>query len=154
MLDVPLEDIDRIEIIRSPGGTMWGANAVNGVINIITESAEASQGGLISAGTESEDRADTLVRYGGQIGQSGQSGDYRIFGRFFDIGNSVFPAGQQAADGWVAGHAGVRSDWTLSDRDTLTVQRDFLKTDKSRTITTLFFNALPLQKTFNDPVYE
>jgi iron complex outermembrane receptor protein len=97
MVDVPLENIERIEVIRGPGGTVWGANAVNGVINIITKSAGATAGGLISAGTGSEDRADALVQYGGQIGQNG---DYRVFGRFFDIGNSVFPDGQQAADGW------------------------------------------------------
>jgi iron complex outermembrane receptor protein len=149
MVDVPLENIERIEVIRGPGGTVWGANAVNGVINIITKSAGATAGGLISAGTGSEDRADALVQYGGQIGQNG---DYRVFGGFFDIGNSVFPDGQQAADGWLAGHAGFRSDWNLSPRDTLTVQGDFLKTDESQTITTLFSNVLPLAKTFNDPL--
>src|SRR6202044_3885848 len=79
-------------------------------------------------------------------------GYYRVFGQFSDIGNSVFPGGQQAADGWLAGHGGVCSDWTLSPRDTLTVQGDFLKTEESQTITTLFSNALPLTETFNDPI--
>ncbi len=149
MVDVPLEDIDRIEVIRGPGGTVWGANAVNGVINIITMSAQGTKGGFVSAGTGSQDRADTLLQYGGQIGQDG---DYRVFGKFFDTGNSVFPSGQQAADGWLGGHAGLRSDWTLSPSDTLTVQGDFLKTSESQTITTLFLNNLPLTETFNDPL--
>jgi iron complex outermembrane recepter protein len=149
MVDVPLENIDRIEIIRGPGGTVWGANAVNGVINIITKMAADTQGGLISAGTGSEDRGDGLLQYGGDIGQAGS---YRVFGRYFDVGNSVFPNGQQAADGWQAGHAGFRSDWDLSSSDSLSVQGDFLKTDESQTITTIFANALPLEETFNDPL--
>jgi iron complex outermembrane receptor protein len=149
MVDVPLEDIERIEIIRGPGGTVWGANAVNGVINIITKSAMETKGGLISVGGGSDDHADSLVQYGGGIGQNG---DYRIFGKFFDVGNSVFPAGQEAADGWLAGHAGFRSDWNVSPHDWLTVQGDFLKTDESQTIATLFSNALPITETFNDPI--
>jgi iron complex outermembrane receptor protein len=149
MVDVPLEDIDRIEVIRGPGGTVWGANAVNGVINIITKGAAATPGGLLSAGTGSQDRAESLLQYGGEIGNDG---DYRVFGRYFDIGNAVFPSGQQAADGWMAGHAGLRADWNLSPRDSLTVQGDFLRTQESQTITTVLENALPLVATFNDPL--
>ena len=149
MVNVPLEDIDRIEVIRGPGGTMWGADAVNGVINIITKSSKATQGGLISTGAGSQDHADGVIQYGGGIGQTGA---YRITANYFDIGSSVFPNGQQAADGWQSGHAGFRSDWDLSQSDTLTVQGDFVKTAESNTITTLFSDALPLTKTFNDPV--
>src|ERR1700678_4701 len=148
MVDVPLEDIDRIEVIRGPGGTVWGANAVNGVINIITKGAQATGGGLVSAGTGSQDHADALVQYGGQ---AGPDGDYRVFGKYFNTASSVFPDGREAADGWSGGHLGSLSDWNLSQRDSLTVQEDFLHTDESQTITTLFSNALPLASTINNP---
>src|SRR5690348_3954957 len=68
---LPLEDIDRIEVIRGPGGTVWGANAVNGVINIITKSARDTQGGLVSAGTGTKDSAQGLAQYGGSAGTKG-----------------------------------------------------------------------------------
>jgi iron complex outermembrane receptor protein len=70
MQDVPLEDIDRIEMIRGPGGTVWGANTVNGAINIITKPSRQTQGGLVAAGTGTEQSADTLLQYGGTAGQA------------------------------------------------------------------------------------
>jgi iron complex outermembrane receptor protein len=82
----------------------------------------------------------------------GQDGAYRVFGRYFNIANSAFPDGREAADGWQGGHAGFRSDWNLSASNALTVQGDFFKTDEGETITTLFSNALPLAETLNDSV--
>src|ERR1700680_4538193 len=62
--DVPLEDLDRIEVIRGPGATLWGSNAVNGVINIITKKASDTQGGLVVGGGGPQERAG-MIRYGG-----------------------------------------------------------------------------------------
>src|SRR6266853_72621 len=78
--DVVLEDIDRIEVISGPGGTLWGVNAVNGVINVITKSAAATQGGLVAArgGNRGSEGA---ARYGGALGEDGH---FRIYGKYFD----------------------------------------------------------------------
>ncbi len=147
--DVPLEDIERIEVIRGPGGTVWGANAVNGVINIITRSSQDTQGGLITVGTGSEESANGSVQYGGKAGKKGH---YRVFGRYFKVDSSPTADGSDAADGWHGSHAGMRSDWTLSDRDTLTVQADLFGASEGQTLTTLFSNQLPGFRTFNDKV--
>jgi iron complex outermembrane receptor protein len=147
--DVVLEDIERIEVIRGPGGTVWGANAVNGVVNIITKRAEATQGGLVTAGGGSQAAAQGLARYGGQIGTVGA---YRVFGDYSNVGNSPSPQGEQLVDGWHKMHGGFRSDWDLSPRDTLTVQGDLLHTRESQTLDTLFSNDLPREAIIDDRI--
>src|SRR5712691_6236445 len=79
--DTLLEDIERIEVIRGPGATLWGANAVNGVINITTKAAKDTQGGLVTAGTGNQERGLGAVRYGGQAGHHGY---YRFFAKYFN----------------------------------------------------------------------
>ena len=75
--DVLLEDVDRIEVIRGPGGTLWGANAVNGIVNIVTRNARDTQGLLLTGGTGTDVPALGAARYGGTIGASGH---YRVYG--------------------------------------------------------------------------
>jgi iron complex outermembrane receptor protein len=116
-----LDDIERIEIIRGPGATLWGANAVNGVINVITRTAKETQGVLIQAGGGTEERAFGGVRYGGQLGANAH---YRVYGQYFNRDDSVQPSGARANDGWWMGHGGVRLDWDPSESDLLTFQGD------------------------------
>ena len=120
-LDIPLDDIERIEVIRGPGGTVWGANAVNGVINIITRKAADTLGGLIMGGYGTQAQGFGTVQYGGKIAESTA---YRVFTKYQN--NSQFPdlSGQDARDDWHLLHAGFRADTTLSRKDTFTTQGD------------------------------
>ena len=108
-LDLVLEDIDRIEVIRGPGATIWGSNAVNGVINIITKSAIDTQGGLLVVGAGSEERAFGSLRYGGQLGKDI---NYRVFVKASERDNSKQIQGSnEASDDWNSHSAGFRMEW-------------------------------------------
>ena len=119
--DLPLEDIERIEVIRGPGATMWGANAMNGVINIITKRAEDTQGGLVTAGGGSSEQGFGTIRYGGK---AGQKTFFRFFTKYFSENHLVDASGQDALDNWHMLRGGFRIDAAISERDSLTVQGD------------------------------
>ncbi len=120
--DTLLEDIERIEVIRGPGATLWGANAVNGVINIITKQAKDTQGALVTVGGGNQERGFGGVRYGGELPSGAY---YRFFAKYFNRDAFADASGQPAADGWNILRGGFRTDWTLGGRDSLTVQGDF-----------------------------
>lgn len=119
-LDLPLEDIDRIEVIRGPSGTIWGANAANGAIHIITKRARDTQGTLITSGGGSEERGFATVRHGGQIGENLY---FRLYSKGFTRDNSFSPSG--ANDSWRMGTVGFRADWDINANNTVTFQGQY-----------------------------
>jgi iron complex outermembrane recepter protein len=119
----PLPDIERIEVIRGPGGTIWGANAVDGIINIITKSAKDTHGTIASLGGGNADNGMGLLRYGTEYGHGFH---YRIYGMGFDRNHMFHPVGSNFDD-WRMGQAGFRSDWDSGARDTFTLQGDIYR---------------------------
>lgn len=123
--DLLLEDVDRIEVIRGPGGTLWGANAVNGVINIITRPAAKTVGTYVEAGGGTELRGLAGVRHGQAIGERGA---WRIFGRWFDRDDGDDEHGRPQPDSWRAGRGGFRLDLDAGDgASTWTAQGDIYR---------------------------
>jgi iron complex outermembrane receptor protein len=123
MQDTLLRDVDRIEVIRGPGGTIWGPNAVNGVINIITKSAKDTHGLTVSAGGGNVEQAYTGGRYGGGSDRL----HYRVYGKGFTR-SPLFHPDRRNFDDWRMGQAGFRMDWERNERDTLTVLGDAYST--------------------------
>ena len=120
--NVMLEDVDRIEVISGPGAALWGANAVNGVINVISKSARDTQGTLVSGGAGSLLKGFGSVRYGDKIGKDTY---FRVYGMGFDRDSAVLPNGQDGGNAWSLGQGGFRGDWLPARGEILTVQGDF-----------------------------
>jgi iron complex outermembrane receptor protein len=106
-LDMPLDDIDRIEVIRGPGGATWGSNAANGVINIVTKSAAESDGAAVTVGGGTLDGTRVAARYAGKLGTVA----YRLSSQWAGHGQSVTAAGSPAQDDWQSQNHGFRLDW-------------------------------------------
>ncbi|HTC51040.1 MAG TPA: TonB-dependent receptor [Steroidobacteraceae bacterium] len=121
-IDVMLEDIDRIEVISGVGATLWGANAMNGVINIITRPSYLTKGSYADLGGGNQQQFGD-GRYGAGVGDDGA---VRVYGFGFHRGAMELADASGAGDGWSKGQAGFRSDWGLA-QDTLTVQGDFYR---------------------------
>lgn len=109
--DTLMEDIERIEVISGPGATIWGANAVNGVINVITKSARDTQGGLATA-TAGEHQRDGALRYGGKFNEDGR---FRVYGKSEKADDTLTEDGRPSFTGWRRSQAGFRADWNRGD---------------------------------------
>ena len=118
---LPLETIDHIEVIRGPGAAVWGANAVNGVINISTKKAEDVQGGELSVGAGTYDKGFGTVQYGGKLGRGAS---YRTFVNAFDRNHLVGTSRNDGEDEWHSYRTGFRVDSGIHDKNSITCQGD------------------------------
>jgi iron complex outermembrane receptor protein len=134
--EVMLEDVERIEVIRGPGGTIWGANAVNGVINIITKSAENTHGALATLGGGNVDEGTGGVRYGGT---AGKDFNYRVYG-IGSIRGPEFHSDGEAFDQWRMGQMGFRTDWKSTEKDAFTVQGDIYRVGSGERVSLASFS--------------
>jgi iron complex outermembrane receptor protein len=128
--DLVLEDIERIEVVRGPGGTMWGVNAVNGVINIITKEAADTQGLLVSSLVGNIERTSSASRYGGQLADDAH---YRTYLKYFNRADFDNRGGVNSHDAWSVARGGVRFDWKPTGADSLTLQGDYYNGDSDQT---------------------
>ncbi|MGB8194008.1 MAG: TonB-dependent receptor, partial [Chitinophagaceae bacterium] len=116
-----LEDVDRIEVVSGPGGTLWGANAVNGIINIVTKHTRNTQGLFASVGAGTFVKDIVSLRYGGNIGKKG---NYKVYAQHADRDDTKMPDGTGNADAWDMTQAGFRADWEATKKDAFTLQGD------------------------------
>ena len=120
--DLIFEDIERIEVIKGPGGTLWGSNAVNGIVNIITKKAKDTQGTLVTGGIGTEEKGFSSLRHGGKLDEDAY---YRVYAKYFNRDEGIYANGDHANDRTDALREGFRIDWDKSEQDHITLQGDF-----------------------------
>jgi iron complex outermembrane receptor protein len=145
--NVVLEDIERIEIIRGPGATLWGANAVNGIINVITSNADDSQGTLISVGAGNQENRLATIRYGFQLNEN-------IFARFHLNHHSLesselLHSNDDAYDESTTTTGGIRFDGIAGAKDTWTLQADTYNNEHEALIFP-YWTSLPIPQSKKD----
>jgi iron complex outermembrane recepter protein len=146
---VILEDVDRIEVVSGPGGSVWGANAVNGVINIVTLPAAETQGAFVEAGGGTFMRNTAAARFGGRAGRDIA---WRVYGQRLDHNGSVLANGEETVDEWNLTRGGFRMDWALSEGDQVTVQSELVGASTDQAIPSpddVDFNGQFLQARWN-----
>jgi iron complex outermembrane recepter protein len=128
--DTVLEDIERIEVIRGPGATLWGANAVNGVINIITKSAKNTQGGMAAFSAGNYENGLSRVRYGAKISENAH---IRGYAKYDNRESTRTTTGADSNDPWNKSQAGFRADWQKGESHSYTFQGDVYRSGKDNT---------------------
>ena len=128
MQQVMAEDIERIEVISGPGATLWGANAVNGVINIITRKSTDTQGGVVRVSGGNLEKSAS-ARFGGRLNDAAT---FRVYAEGFDRDALERSSGVSANDAWTQAQGGFRFDWKRSAADSLTVQGDLYRVSEDQ----------------------
>lgn len=133
-INMPLEDIERIEVIRGSGGSIWGANAVNGIVNIITKGASDTHGAFISAQGGTQNYGEATAQFGGK---AGSATDYRVYETYSNQGALHLQDGTNGGDASHMNRIGFRADTTLTAKDTLSVQGSLYQRDNGTPTTIL-----------------
>nr|CRH05993.1 putative TonB-dependent receptor [Candidatus Magnetococcus massalia] len=148
--ELMLQDVERIEVIRGPGGTIWGSNAVNGVINIITKQASDTQTHLVSTSIGSEQQVNMAYRYGGQMGSNGH---YRVYAKGVKWDDSLTASGTEQRDAWHSGKVGFRADISPTHNQTLQLQAELSSGAIDGVSSLNSFNANPTEYSDTDKIY-
>jgi iron complex outermembrane recepter protein len=144
--DVPLDLIERIEVIRGPGATVWGTNAVNGVISIITRSAQDTKRGAITVDGGTFEHIGGMIRCGGPLGPRGA---YRVFLNGFDMGQFVTPENQNGENDWYLFHGGFRADAQVSTKNSLTLEGEAIRGNEGELTNSIISLEPPLNGIVN-----